>query len=84
MGSTTVRISSETAKVLREIARETGEPMQKVLDRAIEEHRRNLLLKEANLAYAALKKDPKRWKDELEEREVWDATLQDGLGDEEV
>jgi predicted transcriptional regulator len=82
VGSTTVRISSDTAKVLREIARETGEPMQKVLDRAVEEHRRNLLLKEANLAYAALKKDPEKWRDELAEREAWDAALQDGLGDE--
>lgn len=56
--------------------------MQKVLDRAVEEHRRNLLLKEANLAYAALKKDPKKWRHELMEREAWDAALEDGLGDE--
>ncbi len=82
--STTVRISSDTAKVLRQIAQETGEPMQKVLDRAVEEHRRNLLLKEANRAYAALKQDPEKWRSELEERATWDAALEDGLAEEEA
>lgn len=71
MGSTTMRISTESARVLREIARETGELMQKILDRAVEERRRNLFLQEANTAYAFLKKASTLWDDELAERRAW-------------
>lgn len=82
MGSTTVRISTESARVLREIARETGQPMQKILDYALEEHRRSLFLKEANTAYAALKTDSRLWEDELAERRAWDTTDNDGQGED--
>lgn len=36
-------------------------------------------LKQANRAYAALRKNPEAWRAEQEEREAWDATLSDGL-----
>jgi len=39
----------------------------------------NKFLEAANRSYAALRKDTKAWKAELEEREAWDATLSDGL-----
>lgn len=78
MSGTTVRVSNKTAKILKDITSETGQSMQKVLDRAVEDHRRNLFLKEANEAYAALKNNPDQWKDELEERKAWSHTLTDG------
>ncbi len=37
------------------------------------------LLGETNRAYAALKADPKAWKQERGERALWDSTLADGL-----
>ncbi len=80
MSGTTVRVSSKTAKTLKEIARETGDSVQKVLDRAVEEHRRVLFLEEANKAYAELKENPPQWKEEQEERELWSNTLIDGQG----
>jgi hypothetical protein len=40
--------------------------------------RRNKLLEEANSEYARLKRDPKHWKEELDERALWDRTLADG------
>lgn len=76
--STTVRISQASLHVLREIAAQAGEPMQAVLDRAIEAYRRQCLLQKANEAYAALKEDPAAWQKEMAERKVWDATLADG------
>lgn len=56
--------------------------MQEVLDRAIEEHRRRVLLDEANLAFELLRKNPKAWDQELKERAAWDTTLRDGIEEE--
>ncbi len=44
--------------------------MQAILETAIEEYRRQRFLHEANAAYAALRNDPKQWKEELAERIV--------------
>lgn len=78
MSGKTVRVSSKTAETLKDIARETGDSVQRVLDRAVEEHRRTLFLEEANKAYAELKENPRQWKEEQEEREIWSNTLTDG------
>jgi predicted transcriptional regulator len=79
MASATVRISEKTRKTLRELAAKTGESMQSVLDRAVEEYRREQFMKEVNAAYAALRADPEAWADWQKELAVWDATLMDGL-----
>jgi hypothetical protein len=42
------------------------------------------LLDAMNAAYAALRKDPATWADELGERALWDGTLADGLDDHDV
>ncbi|MGM0652694.1 MAG: toxin-antitoxin system protein [Bacillota bacterium] len=78
MSGKTVRVSNKTAETLKDIAREKGDSVQKVLDRAVEEHRRTLFLEEANKAYADLKENPRQWKEEQEEREIWSNTLTDG------
>lgn len=40
---------------------------------------RQHFLADANKAYAALKNNPVAWRVELEERQLWDVTLADGL-----
>ncbi|HET8579650.1 MAG TPA: hypothetical protein VFL31_01510 [Nitrospiraceae bacterium] len=40
---------------------------------------RQRLLAETNQAYAALRADSKAWKEEHQERTLWDGTLADGL-----
>jgi predicted transcriptional regulator len=79
MASVTLRISTAAHRILRDLARASGEPMSAVLDRAIEEYRRKRFLEKANEAFASLKLDPKAWARELEERRAWDATLRDDL-----
>lgn len=79
MASATVRISPETHEKLKQLAEESGEPMPAVLDKAIEAYRRRRFLEEVNRSYAALRRDPKAWAEELAERELWDSTLADGL-----
>ena len=79
MAGTTLRISKDAHKVLREISHATGEPMTAVLDKALEEYRRKCFLEKANEAFAAMKMDPKAWIQELKERRAWEGTLADGL-----
>ena len=78
MPSLTVRIDDASRQTLRELSERCGESMQEILSRAIEEYRRRHFLETANSAFAALRKQPKAWKQEQEERKAWDRTLRDG------
>ena len=77
-----IRISPSAKATLRELAKREGKPMQAVLDEAVEHYRREKLLVAANAAYAQLRADPQSWKDELAERQQWDAAVADGLESE--
>lgn len=77
MSSVTVRIGEKSHEALREIAERSGESMQAILAKAIEAYRRERFLESANAAFEALRKDPKAWRREQEERAEWDATLSD-------
>jgi predicted DNA-binding protein len=77
--SPNIRISPHAKAVLRQLAKREGKSMQSVLDDAIEQYRRDRFLDEVNAAYAALRSDPKAWKEEEAERALWDRTLADGL-----
>lgn len=78
MPSMTVRIDESSRQTLRDLAKRRGESMQEVLATAIEEYRRRHFLETANDAFAALREQPKAWKQEKEERKAWDRTLRDG------
>lgn len=82
MSSSLVRINAKTFKILNEIVRSTGETKQEVLSKAIEEYRRNQFIREANEAYSVLKRNANQWQEEIDERNEWDVSLEDGLGDE--
>jgi predicted transcriptional regulator len=82
MAGATVRVSEETRNVLRDLAARTGQPMQAILERAVEDYRRRCFFEEMNRAFAALRADPQAWADELQERATWDVALADGLGEE--
>jgi len=79
MSRITVRISRESQATLRRLAHETGESMQAILDKALEEYRRKCFLGGANCAYQSLRDVPKAWAEELAERKLWDSTLLDDL-----
>jgi predicted transcriptional regulator len=83
MASTTVRVSEETHELLRKLAAATGEPMQRVLERAVESYRREQFFAELDAAYARLQADPVAWEEELAERALLENTLADGLDDHE-
>ncbi len=79
MGYGTIRISSSSHGVLRDLAKAEGKPMLALLDEAVEALRRQRFLKELNAAYATLRADPRAWEAVEVERRAWDATLPDGL-----
>ena len=75
----TTRISASTHQLLRRLADESGEPMQTLLQKAVELYRRQRFLEESNRAFEALRADAPAWKGEQAERELWDITVADGL-----
>src|SRR5436309_1936572 len=83
MSTPTVRISEASHRVLRELAEQTGQTMMDVLDKAIDAYRRKLFFEQLNAGYAELRADPEAWAAMEAERQLWDATLMDGLAPDE-
>ena len=79
MSTTTIRISTQTRNMLRELAQTKGLPMQKIAEQAIEQYQRQHLLTTTNTAYSQLRADEPAWQTHLEEQAEWDAVLNDGL-----
>ena len=79
MGTLTVRVNPLCHSKLRELAVQTNQPMVIVLEKAVEEYRRKQFLERVNADFWRLKKNKKAWKEELQERALWDAALSDGL-----
>lgn len=79
-----VRVNERTREVIRDLAQQVGESMQVVIDEAIEDYRRKIFFEKANTAYAALRQDPEAWDAMIAERNEWDATLADGLDNNDV
>lgn len=80
----TVRISTRSHQTLRQLADDAGEPMQTVLDKALEQYRRQRFFEECDAAFASLQQDPQAWAEYKQELALWDVTLMDGLDPEEV
>jgi predicted transcriptional regulator len=79
MSSVNVRVSSQSYQLLKSLAQDFGQSMQSVIDEAIEDLRRRKMLEATNEAFSTLKADKKAWKEELNERELWENTLSDGV-----
>ena len=82
--SATVRISEHSHQRLRELAAQGGEPMQAVLDKALEHYRRQKFWEEMRAAYAVIQSDPEAMAAEKEEFALWEVTLMDGLDPNET
>ena len=82
MVSFSIRMSPPVHQMLRELAEQTGTSMQAALEKAISEYHRTCFLAGLNADFAALRNNPKAWKEELHERALWDSTLSDGLEEE--
>lgn len=79
MTTATIEISANSRDVLLKLATEEGLSLSALRDKAIAHYRRQSFLRQVNQADATLKQDPKAWEGIKEEREAWDAALDDGL-----
>jgi hypothetical protein len=61
------------------MAKETNSSLQEMLDQAIENQRRRLVLERSNLAYSKLRQNKKAWQAWQAELRQLDATLSDGM-----
>ena len=82
MSTTTVRVSSETHRVLTLLAQQQQESITALLEAAVELYRRQLCLQATNAAYAALRSDPVAWAALQQEQASWEHTVGDGVVDE--
>lgn len=78
MSSVQVRISEGTHDAIKGIASEMGESMQNVVEHAVDRYKRELFLENLNRDFDVLRNNEPEWESELEERELWNATLSDG------
>ncbi len=74
-----IRLTDEANNHLDELAQDSGQSKQDLMVQAIKMLAADYFFKKADAAYARLKKDPKAWKQELEERKLWESTQLDGL-----
>jgi predicted transcriptional regulator len=77
MAGMTVRIHEETHRTLSELSKKTGKPMPVILEKAVEEYQRKNFLERLAADFAELRKNEKKWQEELEERAIWEVTLLD-------
>ncbi|WP_413171889.1 hypothetical protein [Anabaena azotica] len=74
-----VSISETTHKTLLTMVEDSGETIQSILDRAIENYRRSLFLTRANEAFTLLRQNETLWEEEISERQLWEQTIADGV-----
>jgi hypothetical protein len=77
-----INISETTQNTLLKLANSSGETIQEILDKAIENYRRNLFLVQANESFLTLRNNETFWQEEIAEREAWDQTLADRIDSE--
>lgn len=78
MSSIQVRINENTHNVIKGIAREIGESMQSVVEHAVERYKRDIFLENLNRDFDLLRNNEQDWASELEERDLWAVTMNDG------
>lgn len=78
MSGLTVQIEENAHAALEKLSQITGESVQSIVSKAIEVYRRKIFLESANVAFQKMREDSAAWKEEQNERELWDATLIDG------
>jgi hypothetical protein len=74
-----VRISPGAHRALAAMAKQSNSSLQRVLEEAIENQRRRLLLEKANAGYAKLRANKKAWREWKRELQNLEATVHDGM-----
>ena len=76
-----IRIQDRTFVILKQLEEEMSTSKQSILHQALDKFQRDKIVEDINKYYEELKKDPGLWKEECEEREIWESASHDGLDD---
>jgi hypothetical protein len=79
MATGNVRAHRGTVQKLRRLREQSGEATADLLAEAVDLLERERFLDVANAAFARLRDDPERWREEIRERSLWEGTLADDL-----
>ena len=82
--STTIRVSEKTRATVHDLARKVGVPMAEVVERGIEQYRRQCFVEAINAGYAELRADPELRRRAQENTERMLEGMMRGLGFERV
>jgi hypothetical protein len=83
MTTSSIDVTDGTHRVLHALSQQTGKSISEILDKAVEEYRRKIFFEGVDRDYAALKADPEAWAQEVQERQLFNNTLMDGLDPDE-
>lgn len=75
----TMRILDTDHQLVQALAERTGKQHQEIIHEALDNYQREALLDEINAGFERLRAQPAEWKDEMQERRLWENTLADGL-----
>lgn len=81
MATTTVRVNESTRDALNRLSRQRGVSAAELLDELVGRREQDDLLERMNDAFTRQRLDPAAWEAERAERDGWERTLLDGLGD---
>lgn len=79
MSTATVRIDKRTHQLLQEIKNFSGESMQTIISKALENYKEVQFWEEVNEAYSKLRANKKDWAEEKKERKMWERANLDGI-----
>jgi predicted transcriptional regulator len=80
--STTIRVRKEIYNTIKSLAVQQNGKIQDVIEQAVNEYKKKKFFEELNAGYARLRADRQAWAEEKSERKAWEATLRDGLEDQ--
>ena len=83
MSTTTIRVPTETYTQLQHLAEAGHESIGSIVQRAVEQYEEKLFWQEYHRQAAEIRADPIAWAEWQAELALWDATLLDGLDDDQ-
>jgi predicted transcriptional regulator len=75
--STTIRVSDQTRDRIAKLAEETGRPMSRLVDEAVDALERRVFFDQLNRGYEVLRADPEAWAEIEAERALESGALRD-------
>ncbi len=77
--TTTIRVTQKAYNTLKGVAEQEHASIQDIMDKLVEDYATKKFFAELSQSVAKAKSQKDLWEEELQERQEWEATLEDGL-----